>query len=61
MPTISPKLSGGRTTVIPIDSPVVEDRETALQDVLTDLMHLAVAHGWDWDDLQDRARRQFEV
>lgn len=46
---------------ISIDDPVVEDRETAVQDFMTDLMHLVESRGWEWSELEARARRSFDA
>ncbi len=50
-----------RDAGVPIDGPVVEDRETAVQDFMTDLMHLVESRGWEWSELEARARRHFDV
>lgn len=38
-----------------------DEDETNFRDMLTDLMHLADAQGWDFDDLLERARTHHDA
>ncbi len=37
-----------------------DDAYTMIQDLITDLLHLAARHGWEADDMMRRARDAFD-
>ena len=53
---------GGRTfTKTVIEQPEEgNDAYTMVQDLIGDLLHLAVQHGWDADDILERAKNNFD-
>lgn len=46
---------------IEFETQVAEDQKTAVQDFVTDLMHLVEARGWEWSEIEARARQHFDV